>query len=474
MRPIFPTTLILPLLALPVGRAAEVTVEPKPFVIERSLTATALPMSPVSLKLDTDGWPSFEIRKIAAHGSRVAAGEVLVEFDTEALDRKIEDGRKALDSATLAFAQAENDLKSLKDNAPIKFDAAKRAARNSADDLAYFTQTSRKAQEEGAAQKLKRSKEQLANAKEELRQLEKMYKADDLVEETEEIILVRQRDAVAAAEFGLRMAEMDNKRTLDTTLPHLAEDYDAAARSTALALPKTEADVPRQIQQKEIEVTNSRTALARQKEDFQKLTEARKLADPVKASGPGLFYHGAIEDGRWAVGEAVKGSLVAHTLVPARRAYATFIPDGSPLGLVAFTEEGVARSLPRAATGIGSLPGREDLLVTATVKSVSETPGTDGRFRVDLAAVWPSAAPGDAFSPPEPGNSLQVRLISYENPTAIVLPATALKVGKDGWSVNVKLADGKSAPRPVKRGRASGEQVEILSGLEPGQVVITP
>lgn len=459
------TAALLPSLAAAAPPAGEITVEMKPFTIERTLAATALPAAPVVLKLETEGWAAFEIKSIAAHGSRVNAGDVLVEFDNDTLDRKLEDSRKALDSAVLTFAQSENDLRSLKDNYLLKLDAAKRSARNATDDLAYFSQTSRKAQEERSNESLKRSKQQLENAREELRQLEKMYKADDLTEETEEIILVRQRDAVVSAEFATRMAEMDNKRVLETTLPRQAEEFDSGAKSWNLALAKTEADLPRQIQLKEIEVTNAKTALGRQKDDLAKLEEARKAAAPIKAPAAGWFYHGAIEDGRWTTGETVK-ALIPHGSVAPRRAFATFIPASSPLGLVAFADEATARSLPKDATGSATLPGREDLPATATVKHVADTPGTDGRYRVDLSANWPAEAP------PVPGTTAQVRVISYENPSAVILPATALKASKDGWTVTVKLADGKTAPRPVKRGRLSGDQTEILSGLEAGQVVI--
>ncbi|MGC4012999.1 MAG: hypothetical protein QM755_00555 [Luteolibacter sp.] len=280
-------------------------------------------------------------------------------------------------------------------------DAAKRGARNATDDLAYFSQTSRKAQEERSNEALKRSKQQLENAREELRQLEKMYKADDLTEETEEIILVRQRDAVASSEFATRMAEMDNKRTLETTIPRQAEEYEAAAKSSTLTLAKTESDLPRQIKLKEIEVANAKTTLARQKDDLAKLEDARKAAAPIKAPAAGWFYHGVIEDGRWTTGEAVK-TLVPHGSVPARRAFATFIPAGTPLGLVAFTDEATARSLPKDAVGSAVIPGREDLSATATVKQVAVIPGTDGRYRVDLTAGWPADAP------PVPGTTAQV------------------------------------------------------------------
>ena len=53
---------------------------------------------------------------------------------------------------------------------------------------------------------VKKAKDYLEYQKEELRQLEKMYGADDLTEETEEIVLKRQRDAVELAIFSLQRA----------------------------------------------------------------------------------------------------------------------------------------------------------------------------------------------------------------------------------------------------------------------------
>ena len=40
--------------------------------------------------------------------------------------------------------------------------------------------------------------------------------------------------------------------------------------------------------------------------------------------------------------------------------------------------------------------------------------------------------------------------------------------------MEVKLADGKTERRPVKRGHVSKDETEILAGLEVGQVVVVP
>jgi len=467
MRLISTSALLLPILACPVCLADEFTVAAKPFTIERSLFSTALPTVAAPLRIEAEALPSFTIKSIAPHGSRVKKGDLLIEFDTEAIDRRIDDSREAIESATLTLGQTEVELKALKQSTPLKLDATKRAARNAADDLAYFNNISRKIKEQRADENLKRHQHVLESEQEELRQLEKMYKADDLTEETEEIILKRQHHSVSAAEFALKVEELDHKRTLETEIPRESEELIATAKSTALSLAKAESELPRQISLKEIELATAQTSFAKQKEDFAKLTADRKLIKPIKATGDGWFYHGVIEDGRWNTGDAVK-TLVPNGLILTKKAFATFIPATSPYSLVSFAEESIATSLPPDSVGFALSTGREDQIIPTKIEKIAAAPGTDGRYRIDISATWPANAM------PVPGASAHVKVISYENPNALAIPTAALHPTRTGWSVTVKLADGKTGAHPVKRGRVSGELVEILSGLEPGQVVITP
>ncbi len=467
MRLIPSSALLLPILASPLCVAGELTLESKPFVIERSLGTSALPAAATPLRVEAETLAALELKTILPHGSRVKAGEVLVEFDTESIDRRLDDGKRALDSATLSLGQAEVELNALKESLPLRLDASKRAARNAAEDLAHFNTISRKLKEQAAGESLKRYQHALEGEREELRQLEKMYKADDLTEETEEIILKRQRDSVSAAEFALKSSEQNHKRNLETEIPRESEELISAAKSSALSLARAETELPRQFSLKEIEFAATKIAFERQKDDFAKLSADRKLMNPIKASADGWFYHGAIEDGRWTTGEAIK-TLVPSGQIAAKKTFATFIPASSPLSLVAFADEATAASLPAECTGFAIAAGREELMIPTKVVKISPTPGTDGRFRIDFSATWPANAA------PVPGASAQVRLISYENPTALAIPAAALRATKDGWSVTLKLADGKTGPHAVKRGRVSGELVEIFSGLEAGQVIITP
>jgi len=108
------------------------------------------------------------------------------------------------------------------------------------------------------------------------------------------------------------------------------------------------------------------------------------------------------------------------------------------------------------------------LEIPAKISKIAATPAPDGTYRIDLIASWPQG-----FIPVI-GATAEVSFVSYFKPAAIVVPTKSLTFAAEGWTVAVKLADGKTEARLVIRGRASKDETEILSGLEIGQVVVVP
>ncbi len=460
---------LVPVLFAAASHAREVTVEPHPFTIEKSFNATALPENGcVLLQVEPKSWTDFQITTLAAHGTKVAKGDVLVGFDTEEIDKKLTDVRHSLAAGALNLAQAELDLKKLVETSPHKLEAFHRVARIAKEENAYFTQTRRKAAEESADQQLKRRKEMLENEQEELKQLTQMYKADDVTENTEEIILTRQKDAVAAAEFALRMEKLDHTRTLEVLLPREAVTLANNERDTAIAMTKAELDIPRAIELKKIELDGLKTANAREKDALAELEKDRKLFE-IKAPADGWFYHGSIENGRWsAPNPELLKSLVIHGHPAVNRPFATFVPTSAKLALVAFLDEATARALKPEMTGLATLAGREDAEISVKLSQIAVSPGLDGTYRADLTVTWPKDLT------PVTGSTVQARLLVYQQDATIAVPTKAIVYGPKGWTVDVKLTNGKTEKRPVKRGRTSGDQTEILGGLEIGQVIASP
>ncbi len=458
---------LIPALIATASHAAEVTIARRPFFIEKSFPAAALPGDDCPpLRLDPKSWQDFKITHIAPHGAWVKKGEPLVRFAPEEIDEKLADTRRELESATLSLAQAALDLKLLQEAAPDKLEAARRAATIAKEENTYFTLTRRKAAEEYASQSLKSNEQFLANQREELKQLTKMYEADDITENTEEIILIRQQDAVASAEFALRMEVLDHKRTLEVTLPREADSLASSERGTALALEQAEEDIPRSIQLRKLAFSTLETKLRRANDDLKDLETDRTLFE-INAPTDGCFYHGPIENGRWTPGEFSK-SLALHGQAPVHKPFATFVPGSSKLGLTAFLDDATARSLAPDLNGSATLAGREDIEIPVKLAKIAAIPGPEGTYRADFTATWPAGLI------PAAGASVEIRVISYQQDAAIVVPHHALTADTAGWTVNVKLADGKTERRLIKRGRLSKEEIEILEGLEDGQVIFVP
>lgn len=457
---------LIPTLLITAAHAGEITLAVKPFTVSHNLKATVLPETVVPIRLDAKVWPTFEIVSIANHGSAVKKGESLIVFKTDAVDEKLADSKQALAAAELGLAQAELDLATLEKNIPEQLARMERGAKIAAEELAYFQSTRLDASKQDADHDLKRQKQILASYQEELRQLLKMYKADDITEDTEEIILQKQKDAVEFAEFAVRMETLNHKRIHEVTLPRELIALTEKRDDTALQLSKAKQDLPRSLELKKIEVEKLRVSLKRQREDFAELEQDRKLFE-FKAPADGLFYHGSIENGTWSTGDLIK-TLVPKGAAPVGKTFANFIPSAATLVIESFATQAEAEALQKGAKGFAVLSGKEEVLIPVTLSKSSDIPTTQGTYPTTFSAEWPKSLT------PAPGQTLDVKVISYENEKAISVPTKAIELGAKGWTISVKLADGKTERRVVTRGKSNGEITEILTGAEADQVIIAP
>src|SRR5580765_5091340 len=209
-------------------------------------------MAPV--KLEPKVWADLTVLDAVLHGSHVKKGDVLVKLDLDKLRDQIDDLEQDRPAATLALGLAVAELDNLQQTTPLKLDAAKRSQRVADEDLTYFEKTGRAQKEKVVQFNVKSAEQRLQNAQEELKQLQKMYKADDLVEETEEIILKRQKFAVEYADYGLESAQQQADWSLKTVIPREAETFNAQKRDQDLALTLAQQTLPDTLAKKRYDV----------------------------------------------------------------------------------------------------------------------------------------------------------------------------------------------------------------------------
>jgi multidrug resistance efflux pump len=447
------------------------TVRKGPFKIEVALKGTleAEGMSEVAYRPEAqaaEAQAKLTVVKAVEHGTPVRKGDVLVRLDTSKMDQAIRDLRADRRQAEVALKLAEEEFPFLEKSAPQELTAAERAKTRADEDLKRFLDVGREASAKAAEFAVKSATHSLAYAKEELRQLEKMYRADDLREETEEIILKRQRHAVEAAEFALRTAKRQRDRTIKLELPRREQTLKESADRLALALDRIKATQALTLAQK-------RSALERMKNDLRKTADRfRKLgkdraAMTLHAPADGIVYYGKCERGQWTTA-AVTGKLrpggtltadeVVVTVVKPRPLFVRALVDEKQLSLVRVGSKGKVVATADA-----------DLRLPATVEKVSRVPVAPGRFEARIAVELPEHAAALM-----PGMACTVKLVPYVQRSAVAVPEGAVftdELDDDKHFVYAAGKNGKPYMRPVAVGRKCGGRVEIVDGLAEGDKV---
>jgi HlyD family secretion protein len=117
--------------------------------------------------------------------------------------------------------------------------------------------------------------------------------------------------------------------------------------------------------------------------------------------------------------------------------------------------------------GSEPLQGRVRLVEPAAFTKVSALGVEEQRVNVVADLLTPAAAR------PQVGDNFRVeaRIIVWESNNVLKVPAGALFRRSNDWAAFV-LVDGRAQLRPVKLGRSSGAETQILEGLKEGDVVV--
>jgi hypothetical protein len=446
-----------------------------PFKIEVVLNGIfeAGQMTEVSIRPKAWAMP-LQVERAIELGRPVKKGDILVEFGRDKLDTLIEDTVVENTISDLALKQAEEELPLLEKALPVDLAAATRAKTQADEDLKRFFAIEKPDAERTAHFMVKQSGEYLEYAKEELRQLEKMYRSKDLTEETEEIILRRQRFQVDSREHYLKEAELQRDHKLKVDLPRQEERVRENAVKQAIDLEKARSLAPLNLGQK-------RLTAAKLKHDHSK--SVAKLADlrqdresmVVHSPADGLVYFGRCDRGNWPAAGATaqklqKGGIIAPdevfiTIVAVRPIDVRATVDEKDL--LAFTEPGMVRG---TVTPTVDPEHRLPVRLTSVLPIPREAGKFDAVFAFDIGAA-PSVI--------KPGMACSVKLVLYRKADALAVPATA--VFEDDWADApthyVYLAradrDGKYPKRPVKTGKSAGGKTEIVDGLAEGDEILT-
>lgn len=453
--------------------AATYRVEQGPFKVEVTLKGVfeAAHMTPFALHLE--GWTKQQGSPLMVHraveqGSHVRKGETLLWLDLERLDQAIRDLEADRHLEEVTQHLSEKELLLLEQAAPLEVAVQERSKIGAEEDLKRFLQSGRAFSEKWADLHLKSARNYHEYAQEELRQLEKMYKANDITEETEEIILKRQRNQLEFAAFLVKQAEKDHEETYKIDLPRRDRTLHEQAQRQALSLDKLRLTQPLQLTQKRLALEKLRYDHGKISQRLARLKRDRELlacTSPVD----GVVYYGRCVQGHWTSQASMADRLQRGGEVHPEEVILTLVQP-RPMFVRAEVDE---KDLQHVQAGLAAriVPtGHAERKVAGRIEQVSAIPVAAGKFMARVELDSPAAE-----GPWMPGMACSIKVTPYRRDDALTLPASAVFTDElDEDRHYVYLVGPRLAPtrRDVKIGPKTEQRVVILEGLHAGDEVL--
>ncbi len=416
----------------------------------------------VEVNLKPEVWSSFPVLKSVEAGTVVKSGDTLIDFDPEKIDKAIKEMEYDQRMSEYQMKAMEIDMPLAERSNPLDMASAERAFKHAKEDFDKWINVDKKTSVDSVEFSLKSSQQSLDNQKEELKQLEKMYRSKDLVEETEEIILKRQRFAVEASEHFLKLTKNRRDQVINVELPRREREMKDGLERAEMAYIKAKAAIPMSLDQKKLGMEKAKYERERSKEKFANLKKDRTLFT-VKAPADGVVYYGRCVQGNWS-GSATK--LQKGGSVMGDEVFMTIIKAGS-LFVRGSVDEKDSKTVVAGQVCKITTPAFADAKITGTIEKIAPVP-VGGSYEVKI-----KLNPTDVAV--IPGMSAMVKVITYEKKDALTLPVGCVFADdgdEDKQVVYKPVASGKPEKVAVKVGKKAGGKAEILSGLSEGDEVL--
>ncbi len=404
----------------------------------------------------------FKVAEAAPEGP-VVKGQVLIRFDDEDYQRQLIARERSLTSARIKLQQKELDARLDEAETAYRMDDAVRRKRLADEALERFETVERKLLEEGKRYAFEGREIQIQNMREELAQLEKMYTEDDLTEETEEIVLKRNRRSFQRMLASFERAKKRYEYDMKVDLPRRHEALRMAVRKATNGLRRLEAGLPLDKKQAGLSLEKAREALAHAEEDMARFRDDGDRLS-VKAPIAGIAVRGTFDGSSWtnlveakayAVGKKLKARSTLYTVVDEAKLRVRTSIKEADLGVV---KPGMPATVTSAATGKRSFE--------AEVAVVARYGGRGSH------AVILRLKSGDPLL--RAGLGCQIEIPKADGEDVLSVPKGCVLVSGETSYVFVVGEDGATKTE-VEVGRSAAGRIVIKSGVKAGvRVLATP
>ena len=401
---------------------------------------------------------------VLPQGAAVAKGSPLARIDPRGIDREIREGERSRKALDLSLEKALREDRLAREAEERKLQAAARDLERARKALRMWEEVELPLlhrEEDLQSQVLA---DRIQDQRDELEQLEKMYREDELVDETEEIVLKRaRRDLSRLLENqALRRARLRHKRDYTEPLERKKRREALLERERNLARLKVQVELARAQRKAEAEKLRARRSdLAAKLED---LAKDRELFD-LKSPAAGILLHGAPQDYR--PGGTPPRRRRGARLSPRTTLFTVAAPDRALLALK-IPESRLSLLKERTAVEVraAAAPAKVYRGALKVERFPLPGPGSKGSYPalVEIEGKTPGLLPGMAA---------RAKILLPPLKGVLLLPKAALLGPEGHWFCYAeKPGTGKFEKTPVETGPAWGGLVVIRKGPAEGSRVL--
>jgi multidrug resistance efflux pump len=405
----------------------------------------------------------LKIISAAARGASVKQGDVLLAIDPQQLNDQIKSAQDDLTNAKAAVDKAKSDVDLGEQSDDLAEKVQEREVANANASVKWFDDVDGKDVITNAEMTTKQAKGAVEDQQDELDQLKKMYKSEELTNATADIVVKRAVRNLELSKISEGQAEEHESKARQF-------DFDVARQKLLFAVEQQKQTLETLKATQALGAINRKTALDAANlalaKAQQKVDDLNKdlAAFTVKAPADGVVLYGQLTNGAWQnddpnrlrVGEKINPGDVQMTFfVPGKLRLRAEIPENRIDWIKAGVTVGrvMPISLPAAATDATCGP----IVAVGTPRDnglqVMLTP-------FDLAKTDPQLVPGEKAN-------LRIELPELKD--VLLLPKSAVTDGR----VKVRTSEDQEKWRDVVTGFSDDDQVQIVSGLSESDHIIS-
>lgn len=358
------------------------------------LSGYIAPLDPQKIELKPKSFTnSVTVTQVVKHGEPVKAGQTLITFDLAELDKAILEATSAVEVAKAGLAKSESDatLGEKADAATLeeKTDALADAQAN----FAWWRDIEGPDFLRKLDEAIQAGQDSIDDQEDELDQLRKMYKSEELTNATADIVVKRAVRQLQRSKQALELAKhaTDKQKTVDYV--NQKQAIDRALEAAERSLAEAKATLAQSSVTRAASLLKARGDLKDAQKKLGELEEDKLKLSDIKAKIDGIAYYGAFDHGAWqgAKDDAIKvgeKSDTAKTLMT--------IVAPAKLCVVAKVDEAKFFDVHEGATARVTPAALPETRIAGKLAQREVLPEADGSFeqQLDLQSVDARLVPG--------------------------------------------------------------------------------